>query len=92
MEHHVRCGGCWPRRFLFYWYVQLLVFNILLQVLTVLLVSAIIETKNLTLEETGTLFGVIGATEPVVSATRNITHNSASSEEEKASQIFHVYD
>jgi len=50
---------------------------------------AIVETKNLTLEETGTLFDGNGAQEPVVSATQNSTHSS--DEDEKPSQIFHEY-
>lgn len=59
--------------------------------LTALLIPGIPETKNLTLEETGTLFGSIGAEEPVVYATQNTTHSSVSEGDEKQSQVFHVY-
>lgn len=68
-------------------YVQLLAFNALL---IALLVSVIVETKNLTLEETGTLFDGDGAKEPVVSATQNNTHSSE--KDEKLSQIIHNVD
>ena len=55
--------------------------------LTALLVSAIIETKNLTLEETGTLFDGDSVKEPVVvPATQSSTHSSE--EDEKP---FHMY-
>jgi hypothetical protein len=57
--------------------------------LTALLVSAIVETKNRTLEESGTLFDGDGAKEPVVSTTQNSTVPAHSIEDvEKHSQIF----
>jgi len=49
-----------------------------------------VETKNLTLEETGTLFDGDGVKKPVVSATQNSTHSN-NEEDEKPSQIFNVY-
>ena len=58
----------------------------LMLLLTAVLVSGTVETKNLTLEETGTLFDGDGAKEPVVSATQNSSHSSE--EDEKP---FHVY-
>ena len=58
----------------------------LMLLLTSHLVSGIIETKNRTLEETGTLYDGDSGEEPVVSATHNITE-----EDERPSQIFHVY-
>ena len=57
--------------------------------LIALLVLVIVETKNLTLEESGTLFDGDVAKEPVVFATQNSTHSSE--EAEKPSQIFHEY-
>lgn len=45
-----------------------------------------VETKNRTLEDAGTLFDGDGAKEPVVSATQISTHSSE--DDEKA---FHVY-
>ena len=54
--------------------------------MTAHLVSAILETKNRTLEETGTLFDGDGANEPLVPATQTSSHSSE--DDEKA---FHVY-
>ena len=53
--------------------------------LIALLVSVMVETKNRTLEETGTLFDGDSVNEPVVSATHSITQSSE--EDEK----IHVY-
>lgn len=63
---------------------------LMLLFLTALLVSVIIETKNRTLEETGTLFDGDGAKLPVVQVSQNSTH-STSEEDEKPSQIFHMF-
>lgn len=59
--------------------------------LTALIISAIAETKNRTLEEIEALFchGGDAVKEPEVSVTRNITHSNE--EDEKPSQIFRVY-
>jgi hypothetical protein len=46
----------------------------LMLLLTALVVSGIVETKNRTLEETGTLYDGDNAKELVVSATHNIPH------------------
>ena len=62
----------------------------LMLLLIALLISVIVETKNLTLEETGTLFDGDGAKEPVVSATQNNTHSSE--KDKKPSQTIHNVD
>jgi MFS family permease len=54
--------------------------------MSVFVFKVIIETKNLTLEETGTLFDGDAPKEPVVSATQNSTTHS-SEEDEKPSQL-----
>ena len=51
--------------------------------------SALVETKNRTLEESGTLLDGDGANEPVVSTTQNSSNTAHSIEDdEKPSQIF----
>ena len=86
MEHLLRCPDCLPRTFTLEVYVQ--PHAPISYAHTAVLLLAVLETKNRTLEEAGTVFDEDGTTKQVVCPTQNSSSTHSTEDNEKPSETF----